>query len=247
LELNPTERIQMMTTAEMIQNDTVLQREWFSSYESDQIDFIYDGATVPDQWVKSPWRIMCLLKEAHGGGVWNHAEAIREDGGLLRVGGTANQAVHYRMVEWLAAIESSLEGAPIDIEADREEDYPKARATMLRSAWVNVKKVDGLPYSNAGDLHTVATRDADFLKRQMDLLNPRVIVCGATFGIVREILFPGSERIAGTEFSYRSPSGIVLIDYGHPGRKARESYQPLIEEIKCIQSAGYLLEPDTAE
>lgn len=237
----------MMTTAEMVHNDSALRSEWFHSYENDEIDFIYDGATDPAQWHESPWRIMCLLKEAHGGGVWNHAEAIRKDGGLLRVGGSANQSVHYRMVEWFAAIESTLAGAPLDVEADREQDYAQCRETMLRSAWVNIKKVDGLPYSNASDLHAVTVRDARFLTRQIELLNPRVILCGATFEIVRDTLFPEAEPIAGTEFSYLSKQGIVLIEYGHPGRKTRESYQPLIEEVQRIQAAGYLRYPAPAE
>lgn len=236
-----------MTPAEMIHNDSVLQSEWFSSYESGDIDFIYDGATDPQKWLESPWRIMCLLKEAHGGGRWNHADAIRKDHGLLKTGGTANQAVHNRMVEWLSVIESNLDDNCFDVEADRNQGHPRGRDTMLRSAWVNIKKADGLPYSNAADLHAVAMRDADFLKRQIDLLKPRVILCGATFGIVRDILFPDSEPIKWTQFSYLSHTGIVLIDYVHPARKARESYRALECEVARIQLAGFLRAPTVSE
>jgi len=143
----------MITAEELMQANQILKDEWFCSFREDNIDFIYDGATNPAEWIKSPWRIMCLLQEAQGGGHWNHAEAINSDNGLLRVGGTANQSVPNRMVEWLYAIESTLEGVPIDVETDREQDHCEARKTMLRSAWVNIKKVNGLPYSDNNNLY----------------------------------------------------------------------------------------------
>ena len=39
-------------------------------------------------------------------------------------------------------------GLSFTVEADIFESYPAARRTMLRSAWVNIKKADGIAYSN---------------------------------------------------------------------------------------------------
>jgi len=225
-----------MTTQEFIEADRALRDDWFASYGQPDIDFIYDGATDPEKWLSSPWRIMCLLKEAHGGGQWNHAGAILKHKGLLRVGGTANQAIHYRMIEWISAIEATLMGTPCDVEGDRLLDYPRARLTMLRSAWVNIKKANGLPYSDGGDLYTVAKRDAAYLRRQMALLDPRIVLCGYTFGIVRDMLFPDAERINGTEFSHRTHGGRIILDYYHPGRKSRESYRQLVAEVEKVRA-----------
>jgi hypothetical protein len=230
----------MNAEKEIIHCDSLLRDEWFNSYGQADIDFIYDGATDPFRWITSRWRIMCLLKEAHGGGIWNHAEEIKNCNGLLRVGGSANQAVHYRMVEWLYAIESTLEQKSIDVENDRSQNYPGARETMLRSAWVNIKKADGVPYSNNNNLHQVIKRDAPFLRRQIEMLNPRLILCGKTFDIVKDELFQGCERIPNTEFSYHQDGRRIILDYIHPGRKARDSYKLLIEEVKRIRQAGML-------
>lgn len=226
-----------MTVNDLKEADEQLRAEWFASYANPKIDFIYDGATYPTQWLSSPWRIMCLLKEAHGGGQWNHAKGIYNDNGLLRVGGSANQALHYRMVEWLYAVESTLMGAPFNIDSDRAEDYKHARITMLRSAWVNIKKANGVAYSDNNDLRAVVKRDADFLKRQLKLLSPRIIVCGRTFGLVRDTLFPASQKITGAAFSYSTADGVIIMDYYHPARKPRYSYWQLAEEIKRILAA----------
>ena len=223
-----------MTENEFRQRDLLLREEWFNSYGKLDADFIYDGATNPALWIASRWRIMCLLKEAHGGGCWNHAEAINEHNGLLRVGGTANQATHNRMVEWLYAIESTLEQKPADVENDRTRNYTEARETMMRSAWVNIKKSDGVAYSNNNDLHQVLKRDAPFLRRQIELLSPRFILCGRTFGIVKDELFPNCERIPNTKFSYRQGQGRIIFDYYHPARQSRESYKDFVEEVKKL-------------
>jgi hypothetical protein len=226
-----------MTTHDFIEADRKLHAEWFASYGDADIDFIHDGATESERWLSSPWRIMCLLKEAHGGGQWNHADAILKDDGLLRVGGTANQAIHYRMVEWIYAVEATLTGAPFSIESDRSDNYRGARATMLRSAWVNIKKANGIAYSNNSDLNAVVRRDGDYLRRQVSLLAPKIVLCGYTFGLVRESLFPDAAKISDTEFSYCTANGVIIIDYYHPGRKSRESYVPLVEEVSRIMAA----------
>ena len=233
-----------MTSVQFKADDRILEEEWFASYENSELDFIYDGATDPVKWLESPCKIMCLLKEAHGGGQWNHAAAILKDEGMLRVGGSANQALHYRMVEWLYAFESTLMGIPIDVETDRSEDYEACRLTMLRSAWVNIKKAEGTAYSDNGNLRAVAERDAKYLKKQISLLSPKFVLCGYTFGTVRDLLFPDAQKIAGTAFSHITTSGMILVDYCHPGRKARESYKPLVEEARRIISA-VSLEPST--
>jgi hypothetical protein len=225
-----------MTTQEFIEADKALRDDWFASYGQPDIDFVYDGATDPEKWLSSPWRIMCLLKEAHGGGQYNHAEYILKDNGLLRVGGTAKQDTHNRMIEWIYSIEATLMGTPFDVEGDRSLDYPKARLTMLRSAWVNIKKANGVPYSDGRDLYEVAKRDAAYLRRQMALLDPKIVLCGYTFGIVRDTLFPDAERITGTEFSYRTHGGRIILDYYHPGRKSRESYRQLIAEVEKVRA-----------
>ena len=230
-----------MTTQDFLEANEALQDDWFGSYGNPDIAFIYDGATDPERWFSSPWRIMCLLKEAHGGGQWDHAGAILKDNGLLRVGGTANQSVHYRMIEWIYATEATLMGMPCDIEEDRSLGYPRARQAMLRSAWVNIKKANGVPYSDGGNLYVVARRDAAFLRRQIALLDPRVVLCGYTFGIVREVLFPDAEKINGTEFSYFTPEGRIILDYYHPGRKSRDSYKPLTVEVERIRAARVLV------
>jgi hypothetical protein len=112
---------------------------------------------------------------------------------------------------------------------------------------VNIKKADGVPYSDGGDLYAVAKRDAAFLRRQMALLNPKIVLCGSTFGIVRDVLFPDAQRITGTDFSYRTHGGRIILDHNHPSRKERDSYKKLIAEVEKFRAnpvTGPELAPD---
>ena len=215
-----------------------LHEEWHRSYD-DCDGFIFDGATDPELWLNGKERILCFLKEAHGGGIWNHADAIRDCGGLLRVGWPANQATHYRILEWLYAITSSLGEKPLDVESDRSSGYPEGKAIMLRSSWINIKKAKGISSSSAHNLRGVVEKDLLFLKRQLELLSPRLILCCGTFSLMCDLLFPSHEKIPGTTCSYKS-GDLVVIDYRHPARASRESYIPLIEETKRIKMAGLL-------
>lgn len=235
-----------MTLDEFNKTNNALRNEWFASYGGDagDHDFIYDGATDPAQWLASPWRIMCLLKEAHGGGRWNHAEGIKEGGGMLKVGGTAKQATHYRMLEWLYAIETTLNHKPVDIEYERMNDYTNARQTMMRSAWVNIKKADGEAQSNNNDLTQVVKRDAMFLRRQLDLLNPKIILCGNIYGIVQGELFPDGQPVVGTAsgFSSRQNNGRIIMNWFHPAaRKNKDAtYKEIISEVESLQKMKLL-------
>lgn len=227
-----------------IKANDALYEEWFAFYGGQAGDnhFIYDGATDPAQWLASPWKIMCLLREAHGGGVWNHAERIKECGGMLLVGSNANPATHHRVLEWLYAIESTLNRQPLDMENERRNDYPNARQTMMRSAWVNIKKANGVSSSSSKDLSQVVRRDAVFLRRQIDLLRPKIILTGNIYGIVRGELFPDSQHADGTAsgFSFQQSNGRIIMDYFHPTRQSKESYKEIIREVESIQRMGLL-------
>ena len=228
----------MNNLQQFLAENAKLREEWHRSYANCG-DFIFDGPTDPNGWFKGKERILCVLKEAHGGSVWDHAEEIRKDGGLLRVGGTANQATHNRMVEWLYAIDCSLNDKHMDVEADRGSDYPEGRAIMLRSAWINIKKANGVSHSNANDLRCIAERDLRFLSRQIELLSPHIILCCGTFSLVGDLLFPDHQKIRGTTCSYQS-GNLVIIEYRHPLYARRESYEDLFAEMERIKRAGIL-------
>lgn len=228
------------TAAELLSEDLELESEWFASYGDETIDFIYDGPTDYEAWIRNPLRILCLFKEAFGGGRWNHAHAIKQDNGLFRVSGGANQAMHYRTIEWLYALEKAILGEPFDVDHERANDYPAAREVMLRSAWVNIKKANGLSKSNYANLSEVLVRDHAFLAKQIELLNPKIVLCGNTFSVAKPFLFADAERIAGTDFSHITPSGVIVIDAYHPGRKPKESYLSIVSEARKILGSGAL-------
>jgi hypothetical protein len=189
-----------------------------------------DGATDLSLWVAESVRILVLLKEAYGGDQWDHADGIRKDKGLMKVGGSANPAVQYRAAEWLLAISSSLSGAPFDVELERTYDFKNCRSVMMRSAWVNIKKAEGIAYSNAKDLDAVIERDGKFLARQIKLLEPTIVLCGGTFELVMKHLFTTAVKMPKTNFTFLSGS-VKILNYRHPARASRDTCQDLFNEV----------------
>lgn len=223
-----------------ISDDVKLNEDWRQSYGPNYENFIYDGAIDPSLWLASKTRILCILKEAHGNGHWNYAETTRNNGGLLRVKRPASQATQNRMVEWVYALDGSLSQEGADVEEDRRNGYKAAKSVMLRSALINIKKADGVSRSSAKNLHAVANRDAVFIKRQIKLLSPTIILCCGTFPFIARSILPDHSAIRGTQFSFQS-EGLPIIAVRHPGFASLQSYKPLAEEVMRIKSSGFLL------
>ena len=229
-----------MNKQEMETRSEKLKSKWKAERFDQKNDgcFVWDGIVDYAQWLENDTKLMFLFKEAfskNGETEWNIAtEGIAAHGGIFYVGNQANQAMQYRVAEWAYAVESAMNGKKElkhqDATANNRENSRKA---MLKSAWVNIRKIDGVARSNDKVLASIAQRDKHLLSEQIDLINPNIILCGGTFGIVEGTLFQNAERIKETEFCYEW-NGRLIIKFRHPGRAAITTFLTIFEDLNRI-------------
>lgn len=224
-----------------------LKTRWISLEIPEDKGFIWDGIINYDNWINSDLKLAFMLKEArsgHGEQEWNIAKEYNEDDGLFKVGRNASQATHYRIIEWAYAIDAALHGRQsITRDEAKVNNFEASRKTMLASAYLNLKKIDGKLISNDNNLRLIVKRDKALLLEQLELIKPNTILfCGIFKSIAKDILFEGAIKLDETERCY-DKDGVLLIDFLHPSPQSADvtSFYRLFEDVsKIINKAKYL-------
>lgn len=87
---------------------------------------------------------------------------------------------------------------------------------VRQTAVVNVKKSNGLAESEGEDLWKYVHADKDLLKKEIELINPDIILCGYTFGMLSEVLGDELEMDGTADTMYAFWKNKLIIDYYHP-------------------------------
>jgi hypothetical protein len=190
--------------------------------------FIKDGVIDKKRWRSVHHKVLFLLKEARheGKGYWDLRKYLREDD-LALMSPTWRNAAY-----WCYAIHhikhGSLPGLPDPNRPINGRQNEEAVELLRSSAVVNIKKSDGRSSSRHEEIQSCAQRDKDHIKKQTALVNPDVVICGNTWGFIRE-WWPEERLYDGV---YRVGQG-VFVDFWHP------SYH-ISNELKYYALAGQL-------
>jgi hypothetical protein len=167
--------------------------------------FCNDGILNQDEWDKQYSKIMFLLKESYG----DFSEIRGHE-----FGGSGSSGTFWRRMRmWTYIIDEVLDWRTPTLEqvleVKEEDNYS--------IAYVNLKKFveksgnDSDVYSDDADILNYVERDKDFLLKQIELINPRIILCSGTFGFCNK-LFGKIEKISDNLYK---TDNIFLIDYYH--------------------------------
>ena len=100
---------------------------------------------------------------------------------------------------------------PTFVEAKKPENFQTA---CNSSAVVNLKKLTGTNQSDDSELKKAADRDLDYIKEELEIIQPEIIVCCGTFHLVKD-LFTGMEPKGPDGCIYRR-GDVIWIDFIHP-------------------------------
>ncbi|MBI5591821.1 MAG: hypothetical protein HY881_15220 [Deltaproteobacteria bacterium] len=197
-----------------------LLNEWKAKRQEYKI-FCEDGILIEDEWANANPKVMFLLKETY-----RHFHIIRGEKGPE---GTSN-TFWRRMRMWTFII--------TEIFNDRTPDFASAIEIKEEPnrciAYVNIKKhAERIEYNNEAysvdeDIKKYAINDKDYLRRQIDIINPDIIVCCSTFKFCPYIfneIEPISERLFKTGNKW-------LIDFEHPSQ--RRTYESNFNDLSNI-------------
>lgn len=175
----------MKSITEMIQirnNDLDnLFIEW-KQQRKDYLTFCEDGILIDDHWDNSRTKILFLLKET-----FLDFPIIRGDGH----GPDGNSKTFWRKMQMWTYLTDKIFHAE---EIIYNEALKEKEKKNIKIAYVNIKKnvtkgkAAGKTNSNFEDIKSYAKNDAEFLKKQIDLINPDVIICSGTYDFIKFIL-----------------------------------------------------------
>ena len=143
--------------------------------------FIRDGIINLENWKKQKVRICFILNEAGG---YNDLEKFPNGADLAADWNERGSfsTFMFKLAIWTKAVQDAF-AAPVTYH--KQEIY-KIRNELIRSiAVVNIKKTDGQKRSDFELLKRFAQQDAVELKRELELVNPNIIICGENFKFLR--------------------------------------------------------------
>lgn len=195
----------------MDEHEELLQ-EWGSLPHHKETCFIKDGIIDPNRWSSSSRKLLFLLKEAYG--------TIEEKNGFdLRIVMNQWKGPKYK-IWWTAAYwaylvkHSTIDQIPSFPSNDKE--YADSSEALLESAVVNVKKSRGKSASNHDDIKGYIEKDGELIKKQIEIISPKIVICGNTWDLAKQYLWPNAEKVYDRVWKLDQR---VFIDVYHPANQ----------------------------
>ena len=156
-----------------------LMCEWSENHRVQGLkNFISDGVVNADIYQNYQPKIAFFLKEAYskeGDCCWSLTEWLNR-GAMTRMWST--------VAEWTYGIRNTTETLIPHKPQLSNEEKTKLLQTI---AIVNVKKSNGEARSNYQDLLQYTKKDRFYLKKELEILSPDIIVCGNNSSLLRAI------------------------------------------------------------
>lgn len=176
--------------------------------------FIRDGVVCPEQWFSQEVRPLFLLKEAYGG---------KDDWDLTDYLNSSQSAgkMWRRIAEWTNGLLHTTQSQVAPYLSC--PDYGTLGNDMLKKmAVVNIKKSSGKNASNVDELRGYAAFDHARLKRQLELCDPTIIVCGYTSSALDPVMEMEVRRERNENLYYQislNGKSVLVLDYWHPANQ----------------------------
>lgn len=190
---------------------------------------IIDGAVNPEKYNG----ILFLLKEAYTDKKteeWNICDWLREN---------VCYSMWNRVAEWSYGIQNTTTDL---IPRFKELTEKEKLAAIEVIGLVNIKKINGNSSSSDSDLCDYVTENSTLLRREIEALQPRVIVCGYT-GTYLKAIFDcdfnkGKRRCANLYYNVdlsNTLKAVTILDYYHPAAQypALMSYYGITNIFQC--------------
>lgn len=207
------ELLELWKTKEPITKIYIDNKQEKTAFINHKNVFISDGIVNERTWNnQSGKKILYVLKEAYGESAdWSLTEW------LLRV--KPSSSIWKRVIEWTYGIQNTT----VERVAQYLPDIYEHNLELFNNiAVLNLKKSGGKSSSNYGEIEAYALADKVEIKKQISIIDPDIIVCGATFSILNRV-YDNEIRPEGmwcdNWFYYTgliSEKKTLIIDYYHP-------------------------------
>ena len=180
--------------------------------------FIPDGIIDENVWNTLPQgkKILFVLKEAyednHENEGWSLNVELRESGPW--------SAIWNRVSEWSYGISNTFINT---VAPYRKLDKQCANEYLRKISVLNIKKSGGQRSSVYEEISAYAKEDSQEIIREIELIDPDIIICGATFADINEITGRTVEKDSNDNWYYFIDAvggkERLFIDYYHPANR----------------------------
>lgn len=177
---------------------------------------VIDGVVDINCYLKSPIKIMWILKETNSSGSWSIVDNYKDHNWLTNNNGLmsirrviyASYGIsHPEIIDWK------------DFPWSYEEE---CQTTLRNIAFVNINKSPGSSVANDAEIQDAYDRNRTLLKLQFDTYNPDVVIFGNTLKYVKTEDFDGDfsedkrERTEKLDTHYYRADNRLYINAWHP-------------------------------
>ena len=192
-----------------------LFKKWKSSVDTNDTAFITDGVMDPEIWFKQNERILFVLKEAYseeGANDWD----LAKDHVLLK-NPFGRRATWRNISLWTKGLKNPY----ADYEPNDDELKVFGNRYLHSIAAINIKKYNGKNTSDDEDINYYAVNEKDYIKREIELCDPSVIVCCNTAFALNNVIDYNYEKRNSQLFYYTYINGheVIVIDFYHPANQ----------------------------
>jgi hypothetical protein len=183
--------------------------------------FVKDGVLNEDIYFSESPRIALLVKESNND--FYEIAPLKDENGW---GPEGSSPFFWRNINiWQYAINSAWNNKKCsykDAEAIKENQVNSI-------AYINIKKnAECKSVSNNDDLLNYIEADKSYIEKQIELVNPQIILCGGTYSLYNKIC-PSEPVSSGV---YLSNDGRLIIEFYHPSN--RKGYENCYNELHQI-------------
>lgn len=211
--------------------------ELFTRWRLERPSLVTDGIVDEVAYLSSTRRILFVLKEVNS----SETQAWDLRGFLYGGGHAATWDTITRWVEGIRALPADLAWEAVGQPKLTVDERIDRRINVLRSiAVINLKKTPGSHTTDVKQLYTEARQDQVFIRQQIQLYQPDLIICCGVGNLFRELALLGvqsakSQTRRGVSY-YDLGSDRYVIDYLHPEARCAGNllYYGLIDALRGL-------------
>lgn len=185
--------------------DSLLE-SWESTFPTEKFHFNRDGIISSEHWSKANLKILFVLKETNGANQ-DVVKAITRALSSKNSGWWRGQVLR-RVGRWAYGLMNYSGNVP---------SFEDAKANGKEATWgvayINMRKTAGRARTEQKSFDAHVKEYAPYIRRQIELIEPDIVVLGGTFKSVKTHIFPGMEHVCKRIHRHNR---IVFINAFHP-------------------------------
>jgi hypothetical protein len=197
---------------------------------------ILDGVVDPEKYLSAKYKILWILKEPYDdfdddgvpfGGGWDLKEVLKSKNSIQEYSGGKPTFKPMLYTSW-----GILNNFCLWDDMDDAEKVPSMVEALKSIAYINVKKIPGHKSSYYKVIHEAYNQHKDILLKQIDYINPDIIIGGSTIGLfLNDLGISRNDTIRHNGLNYFIKDGKIFIEAYHPAQ--RTSSTGVTQEMYC--------------